>query len=38
VWNIKTNVIPLTGGASATISKSLTKYMNVPVNHNIKDK
>jgi hypothetical protein len=33
VWNIKTNVIPLIREASTAISKSLIKYMNVPVNH-----
>ena len=38
VWNIKTNVIPLIRGPSATISKSLIKYTNVPVNHNINEK
>jgi len=38
VWNIKTNVIPLIRGPSATISKSLIKYMNVPVNHIINEK
>ena len=37
VWNIKTNVVPSIRGASANISKSLIKYMNVPVNH-IKEK
>jgi stalled ribosome rescue protein Dom34 len=34
MWNVKTKVIPVIIGATGTISKSLTKYLNnVPSKH-----
>jgi len=38
MWNVKTKVIPVTIGATGTISKSFRKYMsNVPGNHEVKE-
>jgi len=38
MWNIKTKVMPVTKGATATISKSFTQYLsNVPGKHEIKE-
>ena len=38
MWNIKTNVIPVTIGATGTISKSFRKYLsNIPGKHEIKE-
>jgi hypothetical protein len=37
MWNVKTIVIPVTMGATGTISKSLRNYLsNVPEKHDIK--
>jgi len=30
MWNVKTRVIPVTSGATATISKSFRKYVRKP--------
>jgi len=38
MWNVKTNVIPVTIGATGTISKSFRKYVsNIPGNHEVKE-
>jgi hypothetical protein len=38
MWNVKTNVIPVITGATATISKSFRKYLsNVAGIHEIKE-
>jgi hypothetical protein len=38
VWNIKTRVIPVIIGATATISKSFRKYVSsIPGNHEVKE-
>jgi hypothetical protein len=38
VWNVKTKVIPVTLGATGTISKSFTKYLrNMHGKHKIKE-
>ena len=38
MWNVKTNVIPITIGATGTISKSFRKYVsNVPGIHEVKE-
>jgi hypothetical protein len=38
VWNVKTKVIPVTIGATGTISKSFRKYVsNIPGNHEVKE-
>jgi hypothetical protein len=37
MWNVKTKVIPVIIGATATISKSFRKYVsNMPGNHEVK--
>ena len=38
MWNVKTKTIPLTIGATGTISKSFRKYVsNIPGNHEVKE-
>ena len=38
LWNVKTKVIPVTIGATGTISKSFGKYVsNIPGNHEVKE-
>ena len=38
MWNVKTSSIPVTIGATGTISKSFRKYLNnVPGKHHIKE-
>jgi hypothetical protein len=38
MWNVKTRVIPVTNGATGTISKSFRKYMStIPGNHGVKE-
>jgi hypothetical protein len=38
MWNIKTRVVPVTIGATGTISKSFRKYMSTkPGNHEVKE-
>jgi len=38
MWNVKTKVIPVTIGATGTISKSSRKYVsNIPGNHEVKE-
>jgi hypothetical protein len=38
LWNVKTKVIPVTIGATGTISKSFRKYVsNIPGNHEVKE-
>ena len=38
MWNVKTKVIPVIMGATATISKSFRKYVsNVPGKHDVKE-
>jgi hypothetical protein len=38
MWNLKTRVIPVIIGATATISKSFRKYVsNIPGNHDVKE-
>ena len=38
MWNVKTKVIPVTIGATGTISKSFRKYVsNIPGNHEVKE-
>jgi hypothetical protein len=38
MWNVKTNVIPVTIEATGTISKSYRKYLrNMPGKHEIKE-
>jgi hypothetical protein len=38
IWNVKTEVIPITVGATGTISKSFTKYLrNMHGEHKIKE-
>jgi hypothetical protein len=38
MWNVKTKVIPVIIGATATISKSFRKYVsNIPGNHEVKE-
>jgi hypothetical protein len=38
MWNVKTNVIPVIIGATATISKSFRTYVsNIPGNHEVKE-
>jgi hypothetical protein len=38
MWNVKTKVIPVTKGATGTISKSFRKYVsNIPGNHEVKE-
>jgi hypothetical protein len=37
-WNVKTRVIPVITGATGTISKSFTKYVNtIPGHHEVKE-
>jgi hypothetical protein len=37
MWNVKTNVVPVTIGATGTISESFRKYVsNIPGNHDVK--
>jgi len=36
MWNVRTNVIPVTIGATGTIPKSFIKYVsNIPGNHEV---
>jgi len=38
MWNVKTKVIPVTIGATGTISKPFRKYVsNIPGNHEVKE-
>jgi len=38
MWNVKTKVIPVTIGATGTISKSFRKYVSkLPGNHKVKE-
>jgi len=38
MWNVKTKVIPIIIGATATISKSFRKYVsNIPRKHEVKE-
>ena len=38
MWNVKTKVIPVIIGATGTISKTFTKYVNnIPGNHEVKE-
>ena len=38
MWNVKTNVIPVTIGATVTISKSLRQYLsNIPGKNEFKE-
>jgi hypothetical protein len=38
MWNVKTKVIPVTIGATGTISKSFRKYLsNIPREHDVKE-
>ena len=38
MWNVKTKVIPVTIGATGTISKSFRKYVsNIPGKHEVKE-
>jgi hypothetical protein len=38
MWNVTTRVIPVITGATETISKSYTKYVNtIPRNHEVKE-
>ena len=38
MWKVKTRVIPVIIGATATISKSFSKYIsNIPGNHEVKE-
>ena len=38
MWNLKTRVIPVTTGATGTISKSFRKYVSdIPGNHDVKE-
>jgi hypothetical protein len=38
MWNVKTRLIPVTIGASGTISKSFRKYVStIPGNHEIRE-
>jgi hypothetical protein len=38
MWNVKTKVIPVTIGATGTISKAFRKYVNnIPGNHEVKE-
>jgi hypothetical protein len=38
MWKVKTRVIPVTIGATGTISKSFKKYIsNIPKNHEVKE-
>ena len=38
MWNVKTKVIPVTIGATGTISKSFRKYLsNIPGKHEVKE-
>jgi hypothetical protein len=38
MWSIKTKVIPVTTGATGTISKSFRKYLsNIPGKHEVKE-
>ena len=38
MWNVKTKVIPVTIGATGTISKSFRKYVsNMPGKHEVKE-
>jgi hypothetical protein len=38
MWNVKTKVIPITIGATGTISKSFRKYVsNIPGNHEVEE-
>jgi hypothetical protein len=38
MWNVKTRVIPVTIGATGTISKLFRKYMStIPGNHELKE-
>ena len=38
MWNVKTKVIPVTIGATGTISKTFRKYVsNIPGNHEVKE-
>jgi hypothetical protein len=38
MWNAKTRVIPVTTGATGTISKSFRKYVStIPGNHELKE-
>jgi hypothetical protein len=38
VWNVKAKVIPVTIGATGTISKSFIKYVSdIPGNHDVRE-
>jgi hypothetical protein len=38
MWNVKTNVIPVSTGVTGTISKSFRKYLsNIPGIHEVKE-
>jgi len=38
MWNVKTKVVPVTIGATETISKSFRKYVsNIPGKHEVKE-
>ena len=37
MWNVKTKVIPVIIGATGTISKSFSKYVNIPGKHDVKE-
>ena len=38
MWSVKTKVIPVTTGATGTISKTCRKYVsNIPGNHEVKE-
>jgi len=38
MWNVKTKVIPVTKGATGTISESFRKYVsNIPGKHEVKE-
>jgi len=38
MWSVKPKVIPVIGGATGTISKSLRKYVsNIPGKHEVKE-
>jgi len=39
MWNVKTKVIPVTIGATGTISESFRKYVsNIPGKHEVKER
>jgi galactokinase/mevalonate kinase-like predicted kinase len=38
MWNVKTKVIPVTTGATGTVSKTFRKYVSkIPENHEVKE-